>query len=557
MVSPSNIVTGSIVANVNSLQLPGFGIPLVLGSSSSTIDKGSFNIFTNMIGVSEVFSDSDPEWIQANAIFSQNPTVQQIFIGRELDRVAQHSTIVFSADIGVGARQSQDIVFAANLITGNTYHLTINGGSPIAVPFDSTNDNTVSEIAAAINTFLDGDGTATQFGSHTITLVATNVGISIALTASSVTGGASQTTTTITQTIAPVAADVINGKVNGVSISPVTAAISNANTLGLIDDAISAASDGSVNASDDASHTITCTPDTPGIPFTLTDWVVTGPSAPTVVVTVTVANVGLNASLNSIANVNNQFYALIWCESNPIFVENAFSVIEASPYFYMTTSDDAGILDPASTTDIAYLCKAGNYARSAVWYSGTDDTLAAAVFGKNLPNPPGKVNWAFTQLNGITADNLTQSQYAAALGKNCNVFVPYANVDMTFKGTCGNGLYIDYRIGIDWTNTAMVTALFNTIAQLITGQKVPYTDAGVATLEAAMYGVLEQGAQNQFIVGGIKSAQNPFGYSVGALPVAQIQLQDVANRYYPALTFEATFVGAIDSCTYAGTISLP
>lgn len=453
MVSPSNIVNGSIVANVNSLQQAGFGTPLILGNSSTSIAKGGFNIFTNMIGVASVFASSDPEYIEANQIFSQNPTVQQIFIGRELDRVAQISTIVFSG----------------NIVVGDTVHGTIND-TTITVPFNTSNTQTLTDIAAAY------------------------------------------------------------------TISGVSSAVS------------------------DGSHTITITSAIAGIPFALGDVTVTGGGTPpTAVVDTTTDNIGFAESLNSIANVNNQFYAVIWCERTKADVLYAFDVIEASPYFYMTVSNDPNILDPASTTDIGYLCKNSNYGRSAVWYSAVANTqpIDGAVFGKNLPNPPGKVNWAFTQLNGVAVDNLNQSQYAAALAKNVNVYVPFANVDLTYKGTCGSGLYIDYRIGIDWMNSAMVTALFNTIAQLITGNKVPYSDAGVSSLEAAMYGVLEQGSQNQFIAGGLLTPSNPTGYLVGALPVSQIPQNDVANRYYPSLTFQATFVGAIDSCTYFGTISLP
>lgn len=555
MVSPSNIVQGSIVANVNSLQQPGFGIPLILGNTSSTIPVGGFEIFTNMIGVSAIFASSDPEYLAAQAVFSQNPTVTQIFIGRELARVAQISTLTFSGPLVTGTAQVQTVEFSSAILSGQTAHITVNG-TVINQAFDTDNATTLAALAVLIDA-VSGVASAVSDGTDTITVTGAVTGVPVVLTAATVTGPALLPTITITQTVAPVLSSRVTGTINNTSVN-VPFDTSNAQTL--INLATALTLSGVTTAVSNGTNMITITSAVAGAGFVLTAFTVTGaPTQPTVVAATGTSNVGLLSSLTSIANVNNNFYAIIWTERNVVLVANAFAVIEATDWFYMTSSNDTGILNPATTTDIASVCQDGNYGRSAVWYSATANTqyLEAAVFGKNLPNPPGKVNWAFTQLNGVTADNLTQTQYAAALAKNCNVFVPFANVQLTYKGTCGSGLYIDLRIGIDWTNSSMVTALFNAISQLTTGSKVPYTDAGVDILKNAMYGVLQQGSQNQFIVGGIRSSSNPNGYIVGSVPVADIPDADVAARYYPSLTFEATFEGAIDSVRYAGVISLP
>lgn len=452
MADLSNIVTVNVTANVLGLQQPGFGIPNILGNSSSAIAKGGFQIFTNMNGVSAVFSSSDPEWLMANAIFSQNPAPQEVFISRELDRVAQVDTIVFSA----------------NIIAGDTIHGEINN-TVITVPFNTTNAQTLTDLATAL----------------------TIVGIS------------------------------------------------------------SAVSDG--------VHTVTVTSAVAGITFTLTAWNVTGPGSPaTVTITNTVANVGFAESLASVANVDSSWYGVLWTERTAADVAYAFTVIEGTKYMFITASNDTDCYDPLSTTDIMALCQAGNYQRSAVMYSGTANTqyADAAWMGINFPKAPGSENWAFNNLAGITADNLTQSQYTAITNKNGNCFVPFANTFGTWKGWTGGGLYLDFRRGIDWTISEMQVNIAQVILQPTTGNKVPYTDQGVAALEQPMYFVLQQGALNQFIVGGLRTNSNPFGYLVTSVPVADESPADIAARYYPDLGFSAYFTNAIDTVLVNGTLSL-
>lgn len=122
-----------------------------------------------------------------------------------------------TADSGVyvrfkGKNQVTNVVFSADLITGNTVHATVNG-TVLSVPFNTTNAQTLTDVAAAIAA-VAGIGSATSDGTHTIQVIGATNGIAFTITAASVTGGASQATITVT-TLQTAIADTSRGRFRG------------------------------------------------------------------------------------------------------------------------------------------------------------------------------------------------------------------------------------------------------------------------------------------------------------------------------------------------------
>ena len=143
MVAISNLVSGSIVANATSLQQTGIANLLILGNSSSSLSEGSAASYANMVAVSAVFNSSQPDWLEANAAFGQSPTLQQIYIGRELDRVAQVTTITFG-----GADAS---FVAGNIFAGTINQIGTGISTPVTVDFITNDADTLAAIATAFN----------------------------------------------------------------------------------------------------------------------------------------------------------------------------------------------------------------------------------------------------------------------------------------------------------------------------------------------------------------------------------------------------------------------
>jgi len=100
-------------------------------------------------------------------------------------------------------------------------------------------------------------------------------------------------------------------------------------------------------------------------------------------------------------------------------------------HFYWTSTQEAGVLVAATTTDIAYTMKQANVGNVAVQYNGASAYSALSLAGlmqtvnyggKNTVRPA-----MYGQEPGITPDNLPSPQMASVIAKNANAFVGYTN----------------------------------------------------------------------------------------------------------------------------------
>lgn len=178
-----NIVSITITKESAPLSQEGFGTPLILGDNAS----GWSDLVKDFSSLQEILDDgflsTDEEYIAAQAIWSQNPKVPSVKIGKRGAQVAMVQTITFSG----------------NLVTGNTINGKIGGVSIAAVPFNTSNAQTLTDLATAIQAS-DLVATAVSNGTNQITVTAQTAGIPSTASAFVVTGGASQATATIATT---------------------------------------------------------------------------------------------------------------------------------------------------------------------------------------------------------------------------------------------------------------------------------------------------------------------------------------------------------------------
>lgn len=450
----SNIVNVQITLQASGITQAGFGVPCIVTDESPTTSWGSERIreYASTDEVLDDWSSSDDAYKAAAAIFSQTPKVPKVKIALEDSRVAQVQTIVFSG----------------NLVSGNTINGKVNGVAITAVPFNTSNAQTLTDLATTLQA---------------------------------------------------------------------TAAIGTASSNG--------------------TNTITCTSAKAGVTFTLSDFVVSGgASQATAAITTTVDSHGIVEDLEEISEQDDAWYGLIWNERDEDQVQMAAGAIETKRKIFITCSSDADILDDTDTDDIAYLLKAANYGRTAVIYNADPSDFAdAAWMGRLFPYDPGSETWALKQLSSITADDLTSSERNAVLGKNANIYAPTPDGDRTFNGTMASGLFIDLRRGADWLQARMEERIFNKLANAI---KIPFTNGGIAIIEAEVRAVLENGIRVGFL------SPDPFDpvnglndpYTVSFPRASEVSDADKANRFLPDGKFAAHFAGAIHKVTIQGTISV-
>jgi hypothetical protein len=259
-----------------------------------------------------------------------------------------------------------------------------------------------------------------------------------------------------------------------------------------------------------------------------------------------VANVGIATDLAEVSEEDDDWYALVSTSRDPDVIMEAAAYIESVRKIYIACSGDAGVI-AAGSTDVASLLKAKAYARTAYLYSGNQAAMPeAAWLGGNLPDDPGSATYKFKTLTGVTADDLTSTQYTVAKAKNANIYTTVGGAGMTEEGVMAEGEFIDVIIGIDWLHSNMQADVF----QVLRDQpKVPYTDAGVATIETAVRNRLRLAVLANVL------AEDPA--PVVTVPkVADVAPSDKAARLLKDVTFTATLAGAVHAVEITGNVSV-
>lgn len=264
-----------------------------------------------------------------------------------------------------------------------------------------------------------------------------------------------------------------------------------------------------------------------------------------------VAANAVSADLTAINNANSDWYALISTSRNFATVLEIAGWVESRIKLFGTTSNDLDIINvPAGTdtTSIAAVLGQMGYVRSFVMYhqDALNDYPEAAWFGAVLPLEPGSETWKFKTLNSISYSNLTTTQSLNAFGKKANTYEFVAGVGITQNGTVAQGEYIDIVRGIDWLTARIQEFVFRV---LVTNSKVPYTDAGIATIQAEVLRVLQLGIDNDFI------SESP-APTCTVPRAADVPPADKAARILRNVRFQATLSGAIHAVLIRGTVSV-
>jgi len=231
----------------------------------------------------------------------------------------------------------------------------------------------------------------------------------------------------------------------------------------------------------------------------------TGASAP---VPGVVAESYLSA-VTALASMSSAWYGL--CDaassaSNSDRIAAAGFIEAATPSrVYGVTTQEAGALSAGSTTDLAYLLKAGNYSRSFAQYSSSDPYAVGAIFGimftVDFDGQNTTKTLKFKTEAGETAETINETKAAALKAKNCNVFVNYDNATaIVQEGTMANGDFFDERHGLDWLQNRIQTDVFN---RLYSAPKIPQTNSGMNDIATTVSGSCEAAVFNGLCAPGI------------------------------------------------------
>ena len=515
----SDIVNVVITTQNPGVTQAGFGIPLILSHTAAWAERT--RTYNNIADVGADFAVNDAEYLAAAKIFSQSPAPPTIMIGRAANKPTQRFTVgVFTPVIGalykmrvaaknVLAWASQDFshtavasttwtittLYAAGALvtndTGKLYVATIGGtsagaGGPTGVGPAPIVDGTVTWVYA-------GAGGAGVVSNDAIIY---NLKFQLdALAAPVVSGvGAAQFTTSV------------------VGLAGVTMLRVTANTAAVFF-GLQVYDIGKLSIAQD--H----------------------------------ADPGVAADLTAIALESSAWYGLITLFNSELLIKAAAGFVESNTKLYPVASQDSEIATVADgiALDVFHDLKALSYARTAPFYHPANDEFAdAAEIGRFFPIDPGGDNWRLKTLSGVTVQQYTATQTTNINAKNANYYYILGGANVIGgDGKVSANEYIDVIRFRDWWVARTSERLANLLIQ---NEKIPYTDPGVALIEA------EVRAQNQegIDAGGISDSPAP---TVTVPKVASVSLADKQARRLRNVNTAWVLAGAINDLTVNAQIS--
>lgn len=179
---------------------------------------------------------------------------------------------------------------------------------------------------------------------------------------------------------------------------------------------------------------------------------------------------------------------------------------------------------------------------------------AASWAGTFLPKDPGTTNWAFKTLTGSRPSRYTTTESDNAHNSYCNTYegVTIGGVEVV-QGTCYGGWTLGSSVTFMDTirlRDAMVVEVQVVILNLQTAaDKVPFSDAGIATIQAAFLDAIRR-------FEGEAGGFEPGSAFCNVPTAASVSAADKAARNLPGVSFGARQNGAIISVVASGSISI-
>lgn len=258
------------------------------------------------------------------------------------------------------------------------------------------------------------------------------------------------------------------------------------------------------------------------------------------------ADPGIATDLAAIALEDGAFYGIVLTTSSEAEINAAGAWALSNKKMLFAASPNTAILTN-STSDVASdLSGTSNERAVLAYHPRASQHAGAAIAGVLLASDPGAITLKFKPLAGVSTYKLTDTQSTYAKTKLCNVFEAVAGVSMLSEGvTAKAGKFADAVRDVDALEADIKESVLGLLARV---QKVPFTDKGIAQIEAEVRGALIR-AQAAGIL-----ADEPFTLTV---PKAlSVSANDRASRTLRTIKFTARGAGAIHGVVVNGVVSV-
>ena len=266
-------------------------------------------------------------------------------------------------------------------------------------------------------------------------------------------------------------------------------------------------------------------------------------------------------TMEAIAADDGNFYGIGLTSRDETDIFAMAEWAEANEKLFATATAKDGAYQSDVDTDLGSKLKAKNFYRTYWFYHALPNEFPElALMSRCFTVYPGGETWALKKLAAITTDNLSSTKVTAicgnknVTGKNGNAFVPFRNISCTQGGMVAAGEWIDVIRFRDWLKEEISINVFNL---LVNTDKVPYTDEGIAQVEARIRDALTLGqrrggiAQTEYDEEGRKN----LGYTVTVPLSSSISPNTKAKRKLTDVFFTARLAGAIHFVEIKGSLT--
>lgn len=257
---------------------------------------------------------------------------------------------------------------------------------------------------------------------------------------------------------------------------------------------------------------------------------------------------GIATDLAAINLETSEWYGLTLTTCSKAEILAAAAWVEANGKLFLQQSIDTAIVNTAAggATDVAATAKTNGYARTVVCYTHDSGHYFGAAFaGDTFPFNPGSLTFRFRQLAGVATSPLTTTQRTNAVAKNATVYLDRAGVPSTEEGKVAAGEWVDVVRDRDWFEARLQNRVFSVLAG---AGKVPYTDAGIATIAAEVRAQLAEAVTAGFLAEGTTTVTVP--------KASAVTPADKAARKLTGVEFSGVIAGAIHAADLTGKITI-
>lgn len=264
-----------------------------------------------------------------------------------------------------------------------------------------------------------------------------------------------------------------------------------------------------------------------------------------------------------IRNFDNDWYSFCFAtDPTEAQVLSVAALVEGSSVptqFYFRTNDMNCI--KSDTQQVLSKLKDGKFTRTFGWYSDStydnepvDAAVLGAVSGFNSAKNNSAYTFAYKELVGVSAEDISDAELGNLLDYNGNVYVNFGNkYKFTYPAISSGGYHVDEVYLID---AAKFFIQQYTIAGMTKLRKVPYTEDGVETIVSFIQQACMKLNQIGLIAGGIWKSEPilnlqtgdavPDGFMIQSETVASRTESEKASRIAPPIYVALISSGAIE-----------